>query len=123
MTGRLRFFGNTLTVEADSGRIYDNPIEQATSFMTLNPLSPGTIKGRIGGDLAGPARVLSETPLRQLFGTLTEALDISGEGKVDLDIDVPIKPQHELHLASRVEFDNARVHAKQANITLEKTTG
>ena len=34
-----------------------------------------------------------------------------------------IKPQHELHLASRVEFDNARVHAKQANITLEKTTG
>jgi uncharacterized protein YhdP len=121
--GRLRFFGNTLTVEADSGHIYNNPIEEARSSMTLIPLSPVNVKGSVVGDLGGPYRVLSETPLRELLGPLVQAVDISGEGKVYLDIDIPLKPDHELRLESRVDFDNARVHARDADITLEEIKG
>lgn len=123
VTGRLRFFGNTLTVEADTGRIYDNPIETATSYMTLNPLSPVHVKGAVGGDLEGPLRILAETPLKEQFGPLVKALEVSGKGKVTLDIDIPVKEGHKLRLESRVAFSGARVVAREAGVTLDDLRG
>ena len=121
--GRLRFFGNTLTVEADSGSIYDNPVTDVVTFMTLKPLSAVHVLGVTEGDLAGPVRILTETPLGKTFVPVFEALDISGNGRVNVDVEIPIKPEHTLRLDSRIQLEDASVHARQADIRLDKLGG
>jgi uncharacterized protein YhdP len=123
VNGRLRFFGNTLTVEADTGWIYDNPVEDVETFMTLKPLSAVRVRGVTKGDLSGPVRILTETPLGKTFVPVFDALEISGEGRVEVDVEIPIKPEHTLRLDGRIELQDASVHARQADIRLENVRG
>ena len=123
VSGRLRFFGNTLTVEADTGKIYDNPVKDVVTFMTLKPLSAVNVRGATEGDLAGPVRILTETPLGKTFGPVFEALEVKGEGRVEVDVDIPIKPEHTLRLDGRIELRDASVLARQAGIRLDNVGG
>lgn len=123
VSGRLRFFGNTLSVEADSGTIYDNPVKDVVTFMTLKPLSAVHVRGVTRGDLAGPVRILTETPLGKTFRPVFEALELSGQGRVHVDVDIPVKPAHRLRLDSRIVLQDASVYSRQAGIRLDKVSG
>ena len=123
VSGRLRFFGNTLTVEADTGKIYDNPVDDIVTFMTLKPLSAVHVRGGTEGDLAGPVRILTETPLGETFAPVFEALEVRGRGRVEVDVDIPINPEHVLRLDGRIEVRDASVHARQAGIRLDRVGG
>ncbi|MEJ2315698.1 MAG: DUF3971 domain-containing protein [Gammaproteobacteria bacterium] len=123
VSGRLRFLGNTLTVEADTGWIYDNPVRDVVTAMTLKPLSAVRVKGTTEGDLAGPVRILTETPLGKTFVPVFEALEVKGEGRVEVDVDIPIKPEHTLRLDGRIEIRDTSVLARQAGIRLDNVAG
>lgn len=123
VSGRLRLFGNTLTVEADTGWIYDNPVEDVVTSMTLKPLSAVHVRGVTEGDLAGPVRILTETPLGKTFVPVFDALEVKGEGRVEVDVDIPIKPEHVLRLDGRIEVRDASVYARQAGIRLDRVGG
>jgi uncharacterized protein YhdP len=121
----VRFHGNRLTVGATKGKIYDNRIGHVTMEMQLNPPSPLHVRGDISGSLDGPVRLLTESPLKEKFAPLMEALEFSGDGDLSIDMQVPIskKLKHGGSFIGDLELRNAKVTAKRVALELQDVNG
>lgn len=121
----VRFHGNRLTIEAAKGEIYDNQIGHVTMEMQLNPPTPLHIRGDITGSLDGPVRLLTESPLKEKFAPLMEALEFRGDGNLSIDMQVPIsrKLKHSGSFSGDLELRNAEVSATRVALALQDVNG
>ncbi len=88
---RVSFLNRSLTISADSGRMYDSRISRAqvTIADLLHPLLTVQGAARLGGDDA--VRLLRDTPLRTRFGDYAAGLRLEGESGLELEFTLPLE--------------------------------
>ena len=98
--GHLRFLDEGLTIRVDRGRLFDS--EFSAGRVDLPDLR-GVESLRIHGEARGPfedgRRTLAETPLADRLGGLAEILQVSGQSRLVLDIDLPLVKQRVLDVS------------------------
>ena len=103
--GRLRFLDQSLTIELDRGSILDSRLVQARGEI---PELWGAQGMRIVGETEGPfsdgLRTLTETPLSKDLGRLAGSLEVTGESRLRLEIDLPFTKQRQLGVAGRLSW-------------------
>jgi uncharacterized protein YhdP len=120
---RVRFHGNHLNIDVSEGMIYENHISQVSMEMQLKPASAIHLQGEISGSLAGPVRLLKETPLKKKFLPLMEALEMQGEGSLSVDMQIPLKKDHAAAFKGDLLLKNATINANKVDLTLHKVNG
>ena len=120
---QVRFHGNHLNIDVSEGAIYDNRVDQASMQMQLKPASAIHLQGEISGSLAGPVRLLKETPLKSQFAPLMEALEMQGDGNLSVDMQIPLKKHHVAVFKGDLLLKDATIHAKNVDISLQKVSG
>lgn len=95
--GHLRFLDEGLTIRVDRGRLLDSDFSHSRVDL---PDLRGVESLRIHGEARGPfedgRRTLAETPLSEKLGGLAEILQVSGQSRLVLDIDLPLVKQRTL---------------------------
>lgn len=95
--GSLHFLNQALSIRVDRGRIYDSAFSNGRAEL---PELWGAQSMRIHGEAQGPfvdgLRALKETPLAQELGQLAKVLDVTGESRLALDIDLPFQKHHKI---------------------------
>ena len=103
--GRLRFLDQSLTIELDRGRILDSRLVGARGEIPELWGAPGM---RIVGETEGPfsdgLRTLTETPLAKDLGRLAGSLEVTGDSRLRLEIDLPFTKQWQLGIAGRLSW-------------------
>ena len=104
----LRFEDRSLTIDVDQARLLGAEVRAGSASLPdlweprrLHIRAEGT------GPLADGLRVLAETPLSAGLGGIPRALDATGRGRLELQLDLPLKRTLELKLNGRVLFDPA----------------
>ena len=120
---RVRFHGNHLNIDVSEGTIYDNRVERASMQMQLKPASAIHLQGDISGSLAGPVRLLKETPLKKKFAPLMEALDMQGDGDLSVDMQIPLKKHHAAAFKGDLLLKDATINANNVDVSLQKVSG
>ncbi len=120
---RVRFHGNHLNIDVSEGMIYDNRVAQASMQMQLNPASAIHLQGDISGSLAGPVRLLRETPLKSQFAPLMESLDMQGKGDLSVDMQIPLKKHHAAAFKGDLLLKDATINAKDVDVSLQGVNG
>ncbi len=120
---RVRFHGNHLNIDVSEGAIYNNRVNQVSMQMQLNPASAIHLQGDISGSLAGPVRLLRESPLKSRFAPLMEALEMQGEGDLSVDMHIPLKKNHVAAFKGDLLLKDATVNAKNVDVSLQGVNG
>jgi len=120
---RVRFHGNHLNIDVSEGTIYDNRVGQASMQMQLKPASAIQLQGDITGSLAGPVRLLKETPLKSRFAPLMGALDMQGQGDLSVDMQIPLAKHHAAAFNGDLLLKDATINAKDVDLSLQGVNG
>jgi uncharacterized protein YhdP len=120
---KVRFHGNHLNIDVSEATIYDNRVDRASMQMQLKPASAIQLQGKISGSLAGPVRLLRESPLKSKFAPLMEALDMQGEGDLSVDMQIPLKKHHAAAFKGDLLFKDATINAKDVDVSLQGVNG
>ncbi|WP_200373679.1 YhdP family protein [Thiocystis violacea] len=103
--GHLRFLDQGLRIQVDRGRILDSALSAGRAEI---PNLWGAKRMLIHGEAQGPfsdgLRTLAETPLAKDLGRLAGILEVSGESRLALDIDLPFDKSRELGVAGRLTW-------------------
>ena len=103
--GRLRFLDQSLSIELDRGRILDSRLVGARGEI---PELWGAQGMRIVGETEGPfsdgLRTLTETPLAKDLGRLAGSLEVTGDSRLRLEIDLPFTKRRQLGIAGRLSW-------------------
>ncbi|RKT43181.1 YhdP family protein [Thiocapsa rosea] len=103
--GRLRFLDQSLTIELDSGRILDSRLVQARGEIPELWGAQGmTIVGETEGPFSDGLRTLTETPLAKDLGRLAGSLEVTGDTRLRLEIDLPFTKRRQLGVAGRLSW-------------------
>lgn len=88
--GRLRFVDQSLAIELDHGRILDSRLVRARAEIPeLWGVQGMAIVGETEGPFSDGLRTLTETPLAKDLGQLAGSLQVSGNSRLRLAIDLP----------------------------------
>ena len=120
---RVRFHGNHLNIDVSEATIYDNRVDRASMQMQLKPASAIHLQGQISGSLAGPVRLLTESPLKKKFAPLMEALDMQGDGDLSVDMQIPLKKHHAAAFKGDLLLKDATINAKDVDVSLQEVNG
>ncbi|UHD14883.1 YhdP family protein [Thiocapsa bogorovii] len=103
--GRLRFVGQALAIELDRGRILDSRLVRAHAEIPELWGAPGmAIVGETEGPFSDGLRALIETPLAKDLGRLAGSLEVSGDSRLRLAIDLPFIKGRELGVEGRLSW-------------------
>lgn len=120
---RVRFHGNHLNIDVSEATIYDNRVDRASMQMQLKPASAIQLQGKISGSLAGPVRLLRESPLKKKFAPLMEALEMQGEGDLSVDMQIPLNKQHTAAFNGELLIKDATINANRVDVSLQRVNG
>jgi uncharacterized protein (TIGR02099 family) len=112
-----------LHVEADAGSVLGNKINLATADIgdLGEPLLDLDLSGSGSGrDLLG---FVKATPLGTRYAAQLLGVDTTGQGKVDLHVNVPIKHAEELKLAGTASLSNADLSDAKYGLRFDKANG
>ena len=124
LDAQVRFHGNQLQIEADSGTIYDSRITGIGAHIErLNPPSAIRIQGQLEGPLQDVLRTLQEDALRDRFGQFAAALRGTGDSRLALDFSVPLTKNGDHALDGKLSFADARLSLPAWDLTLDKIQG
>lgn len=123
--GRLRFLDQTLAIELDHGRILDSRLVRAHGTI---PELWGAQGMRIVGETEGPfsdgLRILSDTPLAKDLGRLAGSLEVTGDLRHRLEIDLPFTKRRKLGVAGRLSWPKpATLAIRGTPVTLSRLGG
>lgn len=123
--GALRFLNQGLSIRVDGGRIYDSAFSNGRADI---PELWGVQSMHIHGEAQGPfsdgRRVLSESPLAADLGRLAKALEVTGESRLVLDIELPFVKGRDIGVAGRLSWPGAATLAvAETPLELSELTG
>jgi uncharacterized protein (TIGR02099 family) len=114
--GRLHFLDQTLAVELDRGRILDSRLIHAHGEIDdLWGVQRMAIVGEAEGPFSDGLRVLAETPLSKNLGQLAGILEVTGDSRLGLEIDLPFTKSRPLEVSGRLSWP------KPAALTVRST--
>ena len=120
---RVRFHGNHLNIDVSEATIYDNRVDHASMQMQLKPTSAIQLQGKVSGSLAGPVRLLKESPLKSKFAPLMEALVMQGDGDLNVDMQIPLKKHHTAAFKGELLLKDATINANKVDLSLQSVNG
>jgi uncharacterized protein (TIGR02099 family) len=123
--GRLRFLDQSLVVELDRGRILDSRINHASGEIEeLWGAQRMAIVGETEGPFSDGLRVLAETPLAKTLGPLAGVLEVSGESRLRLEIDLPFTKRRPLEILGRLSWpEPASLAVRNTPVLLSRLGG
>jgi len=122
--GTAVFTGRSMHITGTTGRILESPVERvvATIKDLKKPLLE--IRGTAGGTLASMLEYTSSSPLGARFGHLIDGMDSSGDARLQLELDIPLKPGlGEVRISGDVALDGNDLIPKNAGIGLTDIQG
>lgn len=103
--GSVRILNQGLTVRVDHGRLYDGAFSNGLAQLPeLWDAKSMRIHGEVQGPFSDGLRALRETPLASDFARLADVLQVSGESRLALDIDLPFELDEPLAVAGRLSW-------------------
>ncbi len=123
--GRLRFLDQTLAIELDRGRILDSRLVRAHGEIPELWGAQGMrIVGETEGRFSDGLRILSETPLAKDLGRLAGSLEVTGDVRLRLEIDLPFTKRRKLGVAGRLSWPKpATLAIRGTPVTLSRLGG
>ena len=91
LNGQAVFNGRSMRIVGRSGRIQDSPVERAVAVIKDLNVPILEVDGTVDGTLAGMLAYVRSSPLKQHFGALVDNLDSSGDARLQLRLDIPLK--------------------------------
>jgi uncharacterized protein (TIGR02099 family) len=103
--GRLRFVDQALAIELDRGRILESRLVHAhAEIPELWGARGMAIVGETEGPFSDGLRILTETPLAKDLGRLAGSLQVSGDSRLRLAIDLPFTKDRALGVEGRLSW-------------------
>jgi len=122
--GTAVFTGRSMYITGTAGRILESPVERVVVAIhdLKKPLLE--IRGTAGGTLAGMLEYISSSPLSARFGRLIDGMDSSGDAHLQLELDIPLKPDlGEVRISGNVALDDNDLVPKNAGVGLTDIEG
>lgn len=118
------FHGSEVTIEADSGRIYDSRVTDTRAHIaSLRPPNGIEIQGQVEGPLQDILKLLQEDALRERFGEFAAAMRGTGETRLALDFTAPLSTDGPRSLDGRLHFDDATLALTAWDLVLDRVRG
>jgi uncharacterized protein (TIGR02099 family) len=123
ITGEIRFEGAGLTINARDARIFTAKLEQVQ--VSIPDLGAGVmaIEGGASGPGADFLRYIGESPLLERLGGFTSALQVEGNGHLDLKLVMPLRDIGNTQVSGEYHFAANRVHFAEGWPALENAGG
>ncbi len=122
--GTAVFTGRSMYITGTTGRILESPVERVVVVMKdlKEPLLE--IRGTAGGTLAAMLEYTSSSPLGAQFGRLIDGMDSSGDARLQLELDIPLKPElGKVRVSGDVALDSNELVPKGGGIGLTDIHG
>jgi uncharacterized protein (TIGR02099 family) len=88
----VRFYQDDVVIRADGGVIEGATVEQAeVSIFGLRQAQWLNITGEVVGDVSQSMRFLKNSPLHNRVDALLNVVEVSGDHKIELEIEVPLR--------------------------------
>lgn len=109
--GKLQLAGDTLDIRAQSGRMLGVNLDPAHAHIPNVREPILTVDGGVTeADAAAMLGFLPQSPLADKFGQLATVLEVSGQAGLQLDLEVPLKPNlGELGIDGRIRLAGVRL--------------
>ena len=124
ISGKLRFKGSEMRVEADRGRVGDAAIGATTAVIAA--LGNGDEVLELRGTAAGPTQgfldFVSGSPVAELIGNATDAYRASGDGALSLSLSLPLRRLDQSQVDGEYRFADNVVRLAQALPPLEQAS-
>ncbi|QDQ28386.1 TIGR02099 family protein [Chitinimonas arctica] len=123
LNGQVRIKGGRLTIAA-AGKILDTSVERADAV--IDDLETSTAI-RINGAVSGPSaeffRFIAQSPLDATLDGLGKAARASGNGQLDLKLDIPFENADATRVTGRYRFTGNRLQIGEAMPELSELNG
>ncbi len=123
MTAEIRFLNNRFDAWIESGKIFESNLHNLHGRIEhLNKASPFRLSGSITGPLSDELRILSESPLREKFAPLTEAVRAEGDAHLDLEFAVPLSTG-QFSIDGKLALQDATIHIDEWQLPITRISG
>ena len=92
LDGSALFAGRSMEITGTRGRIQDSPVKRVVARIADLKRPLLEIHGTAGGTLAGMLEYTAGSPLGKRFGGIVRAVDSTGEARLQLELEIPLKP-------------------------------
>ncbi|MFC1748366.1 YhdP family protein [Pseudomonadota bacterium] len=120
------FVGGGMDITAHSGKMLASTLEnvevEVSNFRTT-PFPVLMVDGDVYGDTSDVIRYLNESPLNELFGTITSGTEASGASRVGLSLGIPLKKDELVSVDGWVSFDDSSIALNQFGVDLVGVNG
>jgi len=91
LNGEALFSGRSMKITGRSAQIQDSPVQRVVA--TIRNLNKPVLKidGTVGGTFAGMLEFVRNSPLKKDFGDLVDAVDTTGDARLQLNLNIPLK--------------------------------
>lgn len=124
ISGTLVFRGNRLEAEAE-GRVLGAAVRKTT--VTIPDLSSHDPELRVSGSAEGPTqeffRFVEESPVRAMIGGAAQGRTARGDGKLALDLVVPLNHSRDSTVSGSYRFIDNRIQSDDEVPTLSNVNG
>lgn len=126
LAGRITSSGTTLLIETKQGKTAGFDFVAVTT--TIDKLAQKNpilrVKGEVKGTTAKALQFLKDSPLKQRFGTVANAVIAKGKSNINLDLMVPLADVDNTTVSGYVSFANSQLRSKEvAEIALTQLDG
>ncbi|MFW5970447.1 MAG: YhdP family protein, partial [Halofilum sp. (in: g-proteobacteria)] len=123
MSGRVRFDGPSLHIDAEQGRIFDIRSRRLTG--RIPDLEEGRLAVSAESDapVADLIRLVNESPLADELGRFFRGARGSGRTPFGLDLEVPLRAPEETTVAGRLDFDGDSLVQPRFDLDLRDLDG
>ena len=91
LQGDAVFNGRSMQITGRSARILDSPVERVVASIKDLKMPLLEIEGTVGGTFAGMLEYVRNSPLKRNFGAMVDAVDSTGDARLQLNMRIPLK--------------------------------
>jgi uncharacterized protein (TIGR02099 family) len=118
------FINNSLQVKLHSGLLLGSQLGNVSvEIDSLKGASAVKIRGSALGPLQDLMVILGDTPLGEKFDAFVNAVEVNGAVGTRIDLAIPLKKRDKFRIDGVVNFDQAAITIKKADLKLENLSG
>ncbi|GEM_PF-1749575 len=123
INGHAVFHGRSMYIEAGSGRIIGVPIGKTVAEIPdfLDPVL--IIRGTVQADVGRQLGFLGASPLRSEYQGLLDAISLSGPGRLDLDLRMPLSDVEAVRISGDIDMQGAQLKYSSLDKTVDAIRG
>lgn len=125
LDGNAVFSGRSMQITAQAARINDAPVERAVATIKDMKAPLLQVDGTVESTLAAMLDFVRHSPLQEEFGKLIDATETSGDARLQLHLDVPLKHSlgRRVEVQGNVQLDGNDLLPRQGEVGLSDIRG